>query len=111
MTIVLTKKPQFIERDGKPEYVVIAYEDYITNFREDVTIPHAVVKLSVKHDSNLIKAWRLHLGFSQQNLAQKMGISQAAYSQMEKGKNPSVDTVAKIANALGVEIGQLNIDD
>ncbi len=110
MTVALTKTPQFIERDGKPEFVVIAYEDYVIHFRADVTIPHEVVKLSVKHGS-LIKAWRAHKGLSQKDVAKRMGVSQAAYSQMEKGKKHNAETLAKIAKAFRIDPLQLNLDN
>ena len=47
-------------------------------------------------------------GFTQSELAEKVGISQAALSNYENGKDrPSVDVCAKMAKALKVSIDDL----
>ena len=74
------------------------------------SIPHAVVEKYILENRSLILAWREHLGLSQQEVAQKMGISQSAYSQMEKVEaNLRQTTVNKIARALGILPEQLDI--
>lgn len=58
--------------------------------------------------SDNIKIYREKQGLSQRALAEKLGISQAAVSQFENGKNPpKIDTLQKIANALDVDINSL----
>ena len=39
---------QILERNGKPEFAVIPYEEYIQLVGEEVTIPHEVVELVIK---------------------------------------------------------------
>ena len=100
---------QFIEQNGKPAFAVISYEEYLKLLpSEDVTIPHEVVGLVVKNGMNLVKAWRTYLGLTQEQVAKKAGMSQAALSQMEKGeKNLRTKTLEKLAVAMGLKKEQL----
>ena len=103
---------QIIEKDGKPIFVLVPYDEYLTmvELNEVVTIPQAVVEKHVLEEMSLIRAWREYLGLSQQEVAEKMGISQSAYSQMEKSEaNLRKITVNKIARALGIVPEQLAI--
>jgi len=106
---ILTKA-QIIEKNGKPIFAVIPYEDYLALLPEknDETIPHEVTGLVIKKKMNLLKAWRTHLKMSQKDVAQKAGISQAALSQMEKIDNEHrTATLVKLAKAMGVSVDQL----
>jgi transcriptional regulator with XRE-family HTH domain len=59
---------------------------------------------------SLIWAWREFKSLTQEEVAEKMGISQSAYSQVEKSDAPlRRATIQKIADALGVAPGQLRI--
>jgi transcriptional regulator with XRE-family HTH domain len=50
-----------------------------------------------------IRKRRLQLGLTQQDLAKASGISREHLAVLEAGKaNPRIDTISKIANALGV---------
>lgn len=55
-----------------------------------------------------IKQLRTALGLSQRKLAQKAGLHASHISHIESGmlKNPRLDTVLKIADALGVDRGK-----
>lgn len=100
---------QFIEKNGKPVFAVIPYDDYLKFLPgEDVTIPHEVVGLVVKKGMNLVKAWRTHLGMTQKEVAERAAISQAALSQMEKSENKlRTATLEKLAEAMGLSVEQL----
>ncbi|MFZ1398403.1 MAG: helix-turn-helix transcriptional regulator [Candidatus Promineifilaceae bacterium] len=103
---------QIVEKDGQPIFVLVPYDEYLTMVKLDeaVTVPQAVVEKHVLEEMSLIRAWREHLNLSQQDVAQKMGISQSAYSQMEKPEaNLRRITVNKIARALGIKSEQLAI--
>ncbi len=102
-------KIQFIEQDGKPAFTVIPYEEYLKlHPDEEVSIPHEVVGLIVKKGMNLVKAWRIHLGMTQVEVAAKAGISQAALSQMEKSDNElRSSTLEKLAEAMELSVNQL----
>ncbi|MAT95574.1 MAG: hypothetical protein CL608_00280 [Anaerolineaceae bacterium] len=74
------------------------------------SIPQAVVEKHILENMSLVCAWREHLGLAQQEVAQKMGVSQSAYSQMEKAEaNLRQATINKIARALGILPEQLVI--
>ena len=104
---------QIIRNNGTPMFVVIPYEEYqqlVGGQNLETTIPHEVVEKSIVEELGLIRAWREYKGLSQEAVAGKMGISQAAYSQMERPKaRLRRATLEKIASALDVEIGQIRL--
>lgn len=57
---------------------------------------------------NRIRQLRNRKGFSQEKLAELSNLNTSYIGQIERGeKNPSVDTVYSIANALDIDISQL----
>ena len=106
---------QIIEQNGRPAFAVIPYDEYLklvsknqSKSDKDTKVPHEVVGLVIKKNINLVKAWRIHLGLTQKQVAQKAGISQSALSQMEKAKNnPHSATIEKLADAMGLSTDQL----
>jgi len=95
--------------DGKPAYVVIPYADYVAeHIHERGLIPHAVVSATVD-GATPVRAWREHLGLTQADMAQRLGISQSAYAQQETSDKVRKATLAKIAAALGIGIEQLDV--
>ena len=104
---------QVIEMDGKPAFAVVPFEQFekmaqqYTPDHSNVSFPHEVVKANFNGDS-LIKAWREHLGLTQQTLADRLGISQPALAKLEKPEaNLRRSTLKKVASALGLEVAQL----
>ena len=63
---------QIIEKDGQPIFVLVPYDEYLTMAKLDeaITIPQAVVEKHILEEMSLIRAWREHLGHSQQDVAQ-----------------------------------------
>lgn len=58
--------------------------------------------------SDKIKLFRTNKGLSQKEVAMSIGIDQAQYSRIESGKvEPTVSSLEKIADALGVEVAEL----
>jgi len=109
-----TNNIQIIKQNGHPAFVVIPYDEYIEAFPDKPwdpgkdLIPHEVVGLTVKKGFSLVRAWREYLDFSQKEVAEKMGITQAALSQMESGeKKLRKATLEKLAAALGINAKQL----
>ena len=102
---------QVIEKDGEPLFVLVPYQEYIAlKHRKDekVYIPHEVVEKHLLEEKSLIRAWREYKGVSQKEMAGRIGISQAAYSQMERvGTKLRKASKQKIAEALGVAQEQL----
>lgn len=55
-----------------------------------------------------VRAKRKKTGLSQEKLAEKAGLSTVFISRVERGKeSPSVDSLVKIARALGVRVRDL----
>jgi len=105
---------QIITQEGRPAFVVIPFEEYMLTRRGDPRIPengfipNEVVKLNVIEGLNLVRAWREYLGLTQAEVAERMGITQAALSQMESGrKRLRKTTIDRLAIALGVNPEQL----
>ena len=95
---------------GKPAFAVIPYAEYLNLSKGRApTIPNAVVGKVVNKDMAPIRAWREHLGLTQAEVAQRLGISQSAYAQQETKENLRKTTREKIAAALGVAPEQLAI--
>jgi DNA-binding XRE family transcriptional regulator len=102
---------QIIKKDGVPLFVLVPYEDYIKVQHvsaEKVYLPHEVVETHILEHKSLPRAWREYKGFSQEEIANRMGISQESYSQMEKAKaRLRKTTKQRIAVALGITVDQL----
>ena len=71
---------------------------------------HEVVEIHAIEGKSLVRAWREYKKLSQREIAGRMKMSQAAYSQMEKPEaRLKKATLEKIARALKVDIEQLQI--
>ncbi|KAF0216192.1 MAG: helix-turn-helix transcriptional [Geobacteraceae bacterium] len=121
-------KAQIIKKNGQPEFAVIPYEDYqhflelledeadaktVAEFHEAYTagreflVPGEIVRRELAGESP-IKLWREHRGLTQQELAQRVGISKPYLSQIETGKRQgTVETLSAIARALEVPLDVL----
>ena len=94
--------------DGKPAFVVIPYEDYVSQRGASDLIPHEVVSLIVD-GATPIRAWREHLDLTQEEVAGRLGVTQPAYAQQESVAKPRKLTREKIAKAFGIRPDQLDI--
>lgn len=116
---------QIIERDGKPEWAVLPYEEYMelieqAEMLEDIRdfdrisaaiesgeeelIPSEVV-YAILDGENPIKVWREYRGLTQQQLADAAEISKPYLSQIETGKRKgTTDILSAIAKALNVSL-------
>lgn len=125
----LIEHTQIIHQNGKPAFVVIPYEDFLafTDFQKspkaklttakksaktatENLLPHAVVASMALENANVIKAWRQHFRLTQQQLADKMGISQSAMAQLEANPSPKKATLKKFAEALDLSLEQVIFD-
>jgi DNA-binding XRE family transcriptional regulator len=108
-------KYQTIEHGGHPAFVLVPWEEWrrIEPLLEAEKakasgIPQEVVEAHVLRDVSLVKAWREHLGLTQEELASRMGIAQASVAKFERpGAQPRTATLRKIAQALGLRVEQL----
>ncbi|WP_298267366.1 helix-turn-helix transcriptional regulator [Geobacter sp.] len=121
-------KAQIIEKNGRPEFAVISYEDYqyflelledeadaraVAEFHEAYTagrefmVPEEIVRRELAGESP-IKLWREYRGLTQQELANRAGISKPYLSQIETGKRQgTVETLSAIARSLEVPLDVL----
>jgi DNA-binding XRE family transcriptional regulator len=95
--------------DGKPAFVVVPYAQFrkIQGSFARGTVPNEVVNFAYERGVSPMAAWREHLGFTQAEVAARIGVAQAAYAQMERVKQPRKATLEKIALAMGIEVEQL----
>jgi len=114
---------QIIKRDDKPEWAVVPYETYLElvekaemlldvqdydsakaslQRRDDELIPSEIV-YAILDGENAIKVWREFREMSQQELAEKAGISIPYLSQLETNKRTgSIEVLSAIAKTLNV---------
>jgi DNA-binding XRE family transcriptional regulator len=106
---VLTNYQTILGNDGKPAFVVLPYADFIKLPGAVTlgTIPNAVVGRRIMDEVSMLQAWREYLMLTQAEMAERMGITQAGYAQIEAAKRPRKATLQKAAEALGITLEQL----
>lgn len=119
---------QLIERDGKPEWAVLPYDEYLQLLEQaemledirdydaakaalengdDELIPAEVV-YAILDGENPIKVWREYRGLTQQQLADNAGISKPYISQIETGKRTgTTEILSAIAKTLDVSLDEV----
>jgi len=119
---------QVIEHNGKPEYAVLPYDEYLqlveqAELLQDIrdfdrikeavengdeeTLP-AEVAYSLLDGGNPGRMWRVYKGLSQAEVAKAAGISIPYLSQIETGRRkPSLRVLSAIASRLGVTLDDL----
>ena len=104
-------RPQIIhDANGKPAFAVIPYAEWMAmSEQRKSTVPHAVVNLVFDNGWSPVRAWREYLGLTQAAVAERLGVSQAAFAQQEApGKRLRKTTLTKIARALDLTLEQLD---
>jgi DNA-binding XRE family transcriptional regulator len=96
--------------DGKPAFAVIPYAEFVAmESKGEPTIPNEVVGMMIEQEFTPARAWREHLGLTQAEVAERLGISQPAYAQQENSAKLRKSSISKIAQALGISVEQLNV--
>ena len=121
-------KTQFIEKNGKPEFVVLPLEEYDALIEEledlqdlrdfdiamkkieegkDTLVPSSVV-YRIIDGVHPLKVWREYRKLRLNELALHCNVSSSAISQIENGKRePSVKLLKCIAEILDVDLADL----
>jgi DNA-binding XRE family transcriptional regulator len=125
---------QFIkDGNGEPQFVVIPYDlwfrlrlgqaalegnheegweeiPYEPDEYDDVGIPNHIVNIMDAEGVSLQAAWRIASGLSQQEVAEKLGITQSAVSQLESpDSRPQKRTREKLAAIYGCTQSQISL--
>ena len=116
---------QIIKQDDKPEWAVVPYETYLELVekaemlldvqdydsakaslqRGDDELIHSEIVNAILDGENAIKVWREFREISQQELAEKAGISVPYLSQLETNKRTgSIEVLSAIAKTLNVPL-------
>jgi hypothetical protein len=75
---------QTIYHEGRPTFVLVPVADFerirplLERRAVSDAIPQAVVEAHVLRDIPLVRAWREHLGLTQQQVAERAGMKQSA---------------------------------
>jgi DNA-binding XRE family transcriptional regulator len=107
-------KHQVIEKNGVPLFVLVPYEEYLQSCGtsdEGLYLPNEVVKAHAIDGKTLLKAWREFKGLTQKEMGNRMGVSQSAYSQIERSENPHENTIRKAALALRLDWRLLTLNE
>lgn len=122
---------QVIEKDGKPEWAVIPYEEYQRLLEEAEMLQdiqaYDEAKLSVAEGEELVpsevtyaildgenpvRVWREYRGLTQQQVAEKAGISKPYLSQLETGQRKgTTEVLSAVARALDVSLEDLVVEE
>lgn len=95
--------------DGRPAFVVVPYDEFVKRFAQaGDLVPDAVVKLAFDGGMTPAKAWRTHLGLTQDEVSSRLGVTQSAYAQLEASANLRKSSREKISTALRITPGQLD---
>lgn len=111
---------QFLMDGEEKRFAVIPYGEYeemqtrlaIAQKRseQETRLPIEIVEMNVLQGYSLIKAWRLYLNKTQKEVALKLGITQSAFSQMEKSNSNQWATLQRIADIFNIQPEQLTLD-
>ena len=123
---------QIIEKNGKPEWAVLPYEEY-QRLVEEAEMLHDIqdydeIKLAIASGTeelipskvtyalldgeNPIRVWREHRGLTQQQVAAEAGISKSYLSQLEsRQRKGTTNVLAAIARVLNVSLDDLVISE
>jgi DNA-binding XRE family transcriptional regulator len=98
-----------LDANGNPAFVVVPYNEFqrMTGAATAGSVPNAVVNRVFDDEVTPTRAWREYQRMTQAEVAARMGITQAAYAQIEAAKRPRKATLQKLADALGLSIEQL----
>ena len=111
---------QIIKENDVPAFAVIPFAQYeemrrrlaiAENLDAKIRFPLEVAEMIALKGYNPIKAWRVYRGKTQREIASAMGITQGAFSQIEKSAHNQSDTLRRVAAALDVKPEQLTLDD
>ncbi|KAF6667278.1 MULTISPECIES: helix-turn-helix domain-containing protein [Pantoea] len=117
-------KQYIYDESGKPQFVVLPVAEYEkllsasegeweslsaeADEHDDETIPHDVAGIMIEQEVSLQAAWRIYRGMSQHEVAQQLGTTQSAISQLERpDSKPQKKTRERLAKLYACRPEQL----
>lgn len=123
---------QILEKNGKPAFAVLPYEEYMALLElaedaedaaalqryakryargEEETVPVEVLDRLLAGESPL-RVWREHRGRTAADVAAAVGVTPAHMSKLESGKgDPSVSLLTRLARELDVSLEDLVVSE
>lgn len=105
---------QTILHEGIPVFVLVPFAEFqrirplLDRTAIQNTIPHDIVAANVLRDVPLIRAWREHLGMTQEAVAQRANMKQSALARLERGEGKRrKSTLKKLADAMNLTVAQI----
>jgi DNA-binding XRE family transcriptional regulator len=105
---------QTIFHDGRPAFVLVPVAEFdrirplLERGAVRDAIPQSVVEAHVLRGVPLIRAWREHLGLTQEAVAERASMKQPALARLERGESvPRTATLKRLAEAMGLTVSQL----
>ena len=102
------------DSQGQPAFVILPaaeYECLVDKKRREADyVPSEVVERIFIGNVSPVRAWREYLGLNQAEVADRIGITQSAYSKIELKKALKQHTRAKLAKAMGIFEEQLDLN-
>lgn len=95
---------------GAVTHVVVPVEDFrelVAGKKGDARIPVDVADMCFDDGFSPLKAWRKYMRKTQEQMAERMGVTRSAYTQMEQSERPQRKTLENAAQALGIDVAQL----
>lgn len=110
---------QIITQNNRPAFAVIPFEQYEALLKkaeikaedDNLKFPQEVVDLKYDKNYSFVKAWRIYLKKTQREVADALGMTQGAYSQIENSESNKKSTLEKIAAVFDLKVGQLTLED
>ncbi len=100
-----------VSTNGQLSHVLVPIDDWNALALKSVADGHTFVPLDVgeavlEGDSPL-KAWRNHKRLTQEEMAERMGVTRSSYAQMEKSERPQQKTLERAAEVFGITVAAL----
>lgn len=106
---------EFFVPTPNPVQGAIEFDELLKGFADDEEFQNELVEARKEmakgfyaNEPQSFSSLRLRAGLSQSELASRAGTSQPHIARIEAGRNdPGTETVQRIANALGVDVGEV----
>lgn len=100
-----------VSTNGQPSHVLVPIDVWealsIKSVADGYTFVPLDVGEAVLNGDTPLKAWRNHKRMTQEELAERMGVTRSSYAQMEKSGRPQQKTLERAAVIFGITVAAL----